>query len=535
MTTIDLAPYSSYFSIATLSDSNSLSTGASGEQANVFSASNYSSFSVNTVSSPDIEFDSTTGRITARVTGTYLLVFIPSVTLSSGLGVGVTARINRNGSNVVTVENLTAFTTTDPISATCHRVLDLTAGDYIGLTVSATSTDAIVAQNGTSFTMLKANGDYASLAQSGDGSAGTANTLEVIGNTVLAGNNNITTNLNNITYNSNTGKLTPANTRPFFLLATLVGASDTKTEETTIGVYANNTLIDEASALIHEDDDPNEESYGLLKTLTGGQTVSARYQGGTGTTITTKKGTSFSVLDLSNSDGAGTPSAFISFSVAADSDPQNIGEKNCFDEDLWTSYSTTVHSAATNISYASDTGFFTVQNAGKYLVLWNVVLGNSITSTDRNAIIKKDGNEVYSVPLMVHTSFDPIERTICVILEAEANETFTFKLQGVRGKIAEGTGVTIVKIDDLEHLDNSFFYDRPNTNLFDDHGAPAALIADDFTINSFSADGLSSQHNRLKTKQVPFSLGIRGPMSLRGKPASTDETPQNVSTGIKKT
>ena len=516
---IDLL-YHSYFSIITTADSDSLSTGGADEQANVFLASNYSSFSASTVSSPDIEFDSTTGKITAKATGTYLLVFIPTITVAGGIGVDV--RINRNGSTAVHLDNLVAFNSTDPISATCHRILDLTAGDYIELTVSGTGTTAVVAQNGTSFTMLKANGDYASLAQSADGSAGTANALEVIGDQDLAGAGNIATNLKNITYASGTGLLTPANTRPFLLLATLMGESNTTSEETSIGIYANGSLIDGGAAVIHSGNDPNEESYGLLKTLTGGQTVSGRYQGGNTTAITTKKGTSFSVFDLSSDNGAGTPSAFISFAVAADSDSQGGGDSNAFDEDNWTSYSTTVHSTATNITYTSGDGTFVVSNAGKYLILWNLFVGSSTHSEERKVKILKNGSTVYTTPLMFHTSFDPDEKTVCVILDADAGDSFTFVVNKLKGKIDNGTSITMVKIDDLKDLHVQ--------------SVPAdSLIADDFTINSFSAQGLSPQHDRAGTQQVPFALGVRGPMSLRGRRLDSTAPAPNVSTGTKKT
>jgi hypothetical protein len=511
--------YHSYFSIITTADSDSLSTGGSDEQANVFLASNYSSFSANEVSSPDIEFNSTTGRITAKATGTYLLVYIPTITVAGG--VGVAARINRNGTNEVALENLVAFSSTDPISATCHRILDLTAGDYIELTIAASSTTAIQAQNGTSFTMLKANGDYASLAQSADGSAGTANALEVIGDQDLAGSGNIATNLKNINYSSGTGLLTPANTRPFLLLASLMGDSDTTSEETAIEIYANGSLIDGGSALIHSGNDTNEESYGLLKTLTGGQTVSGRYRGGNSTAITTKKGTSFSVLDLSSNNGAGTPSAFISFAVAADSDSQGAGDSNAFDEDNWTSYSTTTHSAATGITYTSSDGTFVVSNSGKYLILWNLFVGTATFSVTRDVKILKNGSTVYTTPLMVHTSFDPDEKTVCVILDADAGDSFTFVVNKLRGKIDNGTSITMVKIDDLKDL---HLQSIPTDSL----------IADDFTINSFSAQGLSPQHDRAGTEQVPFALGVRGPMSLRGRRLVSTAPAPNVSTGQKK-
>jgi len=515
---IDLL-YHSYFSIITTADSDSLSTGGGDEQENVFLASNYSSFSANTVSSPDIEFDSATGKITVKATGTYLLVFIPTVTVAGG--VGVNARITRNGSTEVVLESLVAFNSTDPISATCHRILDLTAGDYIQLTIAATSTTAIVAQNGTSFTMLKANGDYASLAQSGDGVQGVANTLEVIGDIDLAGSGNIVTNLKNITYASATGLLTPANTRPFLLLATLMGASNTTSQETSIGIYADGSIIDGGSVMINKNNDPNEESYGLLKTLTGGETVSGRYNGGSGNKITTKKGTSFSVLDLSSNNGAGTPSAFISFAVAADSDSQAGGDSNAFDEDNWTSYSTTTHSAATGITYTSGDGTFVVSNAGKYLILWNLFVGSATHSVTRDVKILKNGSIVYTTPLMFHTSFDPDEKTVCVILDADAGDSFTFVVNNLKAKIDNGTSITMVKIDDLKDL---HVQSTPTDSL----------IADDFTINSFSINGLSPQYDRAGSKQVPFLLGSRGPLSIRGRKMGSTGEPPIVKPGDKK-
>ena len=508
---IDLL-YHSYFSIITTTDSDSLSTGGTDDQDNVFLASNYSSFAANTVSSPDIDFDSTTGKITVKATGTYLLVFVSTFTVAGGAG--VRSRIVKNGSAVYTTPNMTAFPSTDPISATCQTILDLTAGDYLELTLSGDITTAIVAQNGTSFTMLKANGDYANILQTADGTQGVANTLEVIGDEDRAGSGNITTNLNNVTYTASTGLLTPANTRPFLLIASLAGTSTTTSEETFIGVYADGSLIDGSSALIHKDNDPNEESYGLLKTLTGGETVSGRYQGGSGTKITPLQGTSFSVFDVSHNNGSGTPSAFISMAVTADSNLQGTGEKNCFDEDNWGSYSTVTHSTATNITYTSGDGTFVVASAGKYFILWNLVLGDSRSSSERIVRIKKGSNTVYQAPAMAFSSiaYNPLEKTVCVILDADAGDSFTFLVEGIRGRIDDGTGVTIFRVDDLKDL---HVQSVPTDSL----------IADDFTINSFSAGGRSVQYNRAGSKQVPFTLGIPGPLSLRGREGTISEPP----------
>ena len=123
---------------------------------------------------------------------------------------------------------------------------------------------------------------------------------------------------------------------------------------------------------------------------------------------------------------------------------------------------------------------------------------------------------------MFHTSFDPDEKTVCVILDADAGDSFTFVVNNLRGKIDNGTSITMVKIDDLKDLHVQ--------------SVPAdSLIADDFTINSFSAQGLSPQHDRAGTQQVPFALGVRGPMSLRGRRLDSTAPAPNVSTGTKKT
>ena len=61
-----------------------------------------------------------------------------------------------------------------------------------------------------------------------------------------------------------------------------------------------------------------------------------------------------------------------------------------------------------------------------------------------------------------------------------------------------------------------------------------SLIADDFTINSFSAQGLSPQYDRAGSKQVPFLLGSRGPLSIRGRKMGSTGEPPIVKPGDKK-
>ena len=63
---------------------------------------------------------------------------------------------------------------------------------------------------------------------------------------------------------------------------------------------------------------------------------------------------------------------------------------------------------------------------------------------------------------------------------------------------------------------------------------PSGLISDDFTINSYSQDNLSVQYTRYGPAQVPFMLGTRGPLSLRGRDWAPLDNAAVVSSGDEK-
>ena len=71
MAELDLL-YHSYHSLIIESDSDALS-GTADLKERVLLSSNYSSFSTTSVTSPDITFNSTTGRITFAADGAYLV------------------------------------------------------------------------------------------------------------------------------------------------------------------------------------------------------------------------------------------------------------------------------------------------------------------------------------------------------------------------------------------------------------------------------------------------------------------------------
>mgnify|MGYP003628268554 CR=1 FL=1 len=513
--------FHSYFSIGIAADSNALSDEAD-EEENIFDEDNYGTFTTAIVSSPDITFTSSDGRITFGAAGTYL--FVGDLTWIVGAdGTDTTIKIYKNGSAAYQMTAIPGFVPPlSPICASYHTVLDINAGDYIEVKVSSDDTGTITVQEGTTFVALKANGDYGSLTYTAAANAQSSNgDLDAIGDSDLGGT--VATNLNNVTFQAEAGTLTPANTRPFLMLSTLAGVHS-KFNEVVFSLYANNSAIDTTSATIHKNLDPQEVTYGILKALTGGQTASSRFQSvasGTPGKITIKGGTSFTIFDASNNGGT-YPSAYLSLAVNADSDNNTTGDIICFDSNEWGSYADTDHVTATGITFTADGGTFVVANAGKYFILWNLIIGSaSANDTTRTVKIKNGTTVVYTAPWRFNNNFDPLEKTVCLIVDAAAGDSFTFVVNNPDGDFDAGTAISMFKVDEV----NDLYAQSVPTD---------SLIADDFTINGFSADGLSPQHDRVVQKQVPFLLGVRGPLSLRGRSLSTTETPPNVSTGDKK-
>tara|TARA_R110002020_G_scaffold90434_4_gene220197 strand:- start:2004 stop:3515 length:1512 start_codon:yes stop_codon:yes gene_type:complete len=482
--------YHSYFSLHTTADST-----ASTNEYNIFDEDRYSSYSFASVSSPDITYTSGDGKITFGAAGVYLIVVDVPVTVSGNTR--VVGRLNINGTAVYTSDNLFAIDSADPFTYTFQTILTISKGDYLQVTLeSSHGTRTLVAQNGASVVALKSNGDYANLFYTASANAAGSGPAEF---TIFDSDNGgtVQSTLNNVTFAAGTGLLTPANTRTFLMLASLMAEAGTD-GEASLKLYANGSAVDDVAGLITSYE-PIDITYGFLSSLTGGQTASARTIGAG--TITAEKGTSFTLFDITNNAGA-SPKALLSFTVDADSSDLADGNDICFDSNKWGSYAKTDRVTASGITYTADGGTFVTNSPGKYFILWNLVLGTADTG-DRTIVIKNGSTEVYTAPMHMHSNLDPMEKTTCVILSAAAGDSFTFVISEGEAKIDAGTSITMFKVDDLG-------------DLFPESEA-STQIGDDYTINTQNPDVVGKQHSNITDKRTPFSVGVPGPGNLRGR------------------
>ena len=489
--------FHSYFSIFTKTDTAAATT----NEFFPFDEDNHSSYDYTSTSSTDITYDPSDSKIYFAADGVYLVIFGAPLMVSAATG--VQARIYINGIQKYISDPIGLNQNNDPRDATFHMMIEVKKGDNIQVSLQTNDSDTMLVQEGTSLVILKANGDYGSLRYSADADAAGAGPAEF---TLFDSDNGgtVVTALKNVSFATATGLMTPTNTRKFLLLSTPilnVGTSGDITHK----LYANGSSLDDLPGRVATGNlSPIDLSYGFLKDLTAAQTTSDRVIGAG--TITVLRGSTFTIFDISNSGI--DPSAYLALTVNGDSDALgSSAEIMCFDEDNWGTYASTVRSGAINgstgITYTQADGKFTVGSTGKYFILWTVALG-TVTDADATVRVRKNGTIHYTTPWYVDDARDPLEKTVFLVINADAEDYLQFSLQiasGGDGIFDAGTAITIFKVDDVN-------------DLFVQESADK-LISNDFTINNFSANTLGKQYDKINVKQVPFILGIPGPFSLR--------------------
>lgn len=132
--------------------------------------------------------------------------------------------------------------------------------------------------------------------------------------------------------------------------------------------------------------------------------------------------------------------AFASITVTSDSTAAAT-EYDVFDADNYPAFSNTVNVEAKDIAYTSTDGRFTVTAAGKYKIDCVLYLESAAIQTvfiDLN----KSGATIWTSGPTVHSSVDPLERTISIIVDANASDYFNVTVDGASGNVTIKPGTT---------------------------------------------------------------------------------------------
>ena len=232
-------------------------------------------------------------------------------------------------------------------------------------------------------------------------------------------------------------------------------------------------------------------------------------------------GTTFTVYrlndDISNRQEALDFTGELIAVVNKASSTASAAEINPFDEDNYSSADFDTR-YANGITFASSDGTFTIGEKGTYWIFYTAQISTASDATVTTKI-KVNGTAIFTSAVHIDSLNDPMNRTHTTIVDCEAGASITTTIDSNSPNIQHlaGSSITIIRVPDWAHRETT----------------PDALIAGDFTINTQKINTLSRQYDRMPD-QVPFVLGTRGPLSLRGRSFATTETPPNVSTGEKK-
>ena len=487
---------------------------ATADEFNPFDEDKHSSYSYEEVSSPDITYDKSDGTITFGAQGAYFVVCNMQCASSSGNGT-VVGKIKLNGTDVITSESVNVKAAEDPKQLTLHATIQVNAGDQVTATFDGTGANFGVGK-GTYITVFKCNGHFSSAfytTKADDTS--TASSYELYDTTNEGGVVNST--VNGITYAGGTGRFTTSATRTFLIFSTWILDSDDTVSDFFHKININGSTLDELTCGTKIADNPECHSYHAIKEITGGEYAAIVFDQGGTVSFTAEKGTSFSMIDISNSGV--NPGSMICMTLNGDSNAMatDSGDKDIWDEDNYASFAKTDRVTTTNIVYTQADGKFTVNETGYYLVT-NTTGFDSTSDGTPVFKLNKNGTTYYDANFDLRDDADPRTFALCLVVHLNQGDYLNFVVNNAGADFDDGSSVSMFKVDEIANL-----YQRTETTeeIID----PNTLL-----INNYSIDSLSEQHNRTVQKQVPFILGSRTPARLRGRRPIADSTINSVAT-----
>lgn len=501
--------YHSYFSIFT--KSTSLGTFAA---FNPFRSDAHTSYDYESVSSPDVQYVPSTGRIRFRAPGDYLIFACVNFTVSAADTTAVMT-IEQNDAAVYTTSDLKIFSVAGPRQMVGHIIVSVSKGDSVRVRIDADDTPArtISAAAGSHFMVIKANGLYSNAFYAADSLDQTDNDYDLFD---TAGSNNeggqVNSKTNGVAYDTDVGKFTPSSTRKFLILSTQHYENSAGRTDLEHRIKLGGDSSEVVDYGVHASIDPLTHTIGYALSVPDDSfiRVNNTQEGEDGDTYKILKGTCLTLFDISN--GGTDPSSFLSISTtkATNTLSDSSGDKDVFNQSNYGSSTITKTDrlTATGTTYTPADGKFTVSKAGTYLFLLNLaMIPTSAVATTPTIKINKNGSSYYTAPAQLQGQIKPIGWTAMFLIDLKVGDYLNIIINDLGGNLdAHGSSVTMVKIDETGDSREVFAQQ-------DSSGS----VGDNYTLKTFDREVAGFQSDNLLNHQVPFSKAIAGPRNLRGR------------------
>jgi hypothetical protein len=466
----------------------------------------------NNVSS-DITYTTAAGTFTFAKAGTYhvVLTLVTSQETSDRLQ---TTTFNLNSASAIYTAAPFVDFAMDPTETTHQRIITIAADDVLHIkTTTPGHTMGIV--KGTSVVITEiTSGVFASSTVTTAGSNNTTdafNPFDTDGDgPAFAAAGLIASG---VTFAGAAGSMTvPSAGKYLIMINHMFAAGGTTNSSITMLLKEGSNVLLTNALRLHSTVDPAEHTMCVIEDLSASDVLTVSYDIGSGR-CQAELGATFTVIKLQEGQAiAGTGRGLGSYgstyaSVVSNQDgAAGATEINPFDEDNLTGDATFTTRASKDITFAPASGKFTVSEPGLYFVMHNAILTAASDVVVTTKILVNGAIVASSDTVHIDSLPDPMNLTNTAFVELKKNDVVTVLTDAntaVNLTHSAGSHITMFRY-------YGFF------EFSDINSAAPKLIADDFTINNFSQNNLSTQYDR-NIEQVPFRLGVRGAATIRGK------------------
>jgi len=476
--------------------------------------------------SDDITYTADAGTFTFSRAGVYHIILVANTQQESSSN-NHSFEMKLNSESALYVGQKRVNTGYDPVESTHQTIVSITAADVLHLRMKTAGNTATIIQ-GTSVIITEiTSGHYASQLVTANGTTTDVAEYNPF-DTNLSGNpSSYTTVTAGMTVTGTDGSFTANSAGRYLIMVSnyfVMAVQGGGPALITMKLKKGGTTFATRAVMAIIGDDVAENTFCLIEDLGAGDVLTITWTTNdtdAGQGVRANIGTNFSAYRLheevhTNGDTSGFFGyPYISVQSLADS-ISTVATVSPFDEDSYSSDDFETRSVS-DITFTPADGKFTVSEPGLYAVVFNPIFSLSSGGT---AVITINVNGVTQVTGTgkVAQGPDPLDKTTTAFLELNKNdyvEIFTDMEAGKPAVVMAGTSIAIYRY---------FGFFKTEDTVAD------GLIGNDFTLDTFSQGNLSAQYER-SVDQVPFKMGIRGALNLRGRPIAR---PSVVKLGDKK-
>jgi len=488
-------------------------TGQIGTSAEPIFDSDHTSATYSSNVSDDITYSATAGTFTFSRAGIYHIV-LNATTNQETAHAEQTFTFHLNSASDFYTAVRQVNTGYDPVDSTHQAVVSISAGDVLHLEMKTASNTATIHKATSVIITEITSGHYISHQATANGTETGITAFNPWEEDHTNAPSTYTTVKAEMTQTTSEGKFTANVAGRYLIMVTnffTLGDQTGGTAMIEMILKKNNTGFCTRTVADNAADDPSENTFCLIEDLDAGDYLTAFWDTNdedAGDSVQVQKGTTFTVYKLDedvyvNGDTSGY-FGYPSISVLSKANATSTaGLRNPFDEDSYSTDDFETRSAS-GITFTPADGKFTVSEPGLYVVAFAGIFSLSSGGMG-DLIIKVNGTAVVTMRPKIANTPDPLDRTITAFVELNKGDYVTvfYDMQSGKPVVCKaGTQISIYR-----------YFGFFKTEDTESDG----LIEDDHTINTFSQGNLSNQYER-SVDQVPFRLGVRGALNLRGRP-----------------